>query len=607
MPMDIKRLLSKKGWTGEETGRALILNLINEYRQSMEGSRDPKPLFPREKITEMLHGFRASRADIEAYNRFINLQNWIMQYQAVANANLQRFNSCFNEFVSIHNAAESAENEYRYIERLPRIITAKQYEELKARRIEETLDLEGDGTDAIGDSVFSLIIRAVEYYALELEEKPKAANPLKAIKKRYSAKAVENRAYILGYNKEMGEGYYILPDGTRSDEADRETWKARRLHYSPDMQRLQAEAKEGYTGQPGSLSFERMTKEARAAHMGEPKPEEWRSATTWHTYEEAPEGLTKWELIRADAEGDAYFSEYIPALTGEEITPEAFIADAEAFKKEFPELVEAIFKALDAMGYTYGEEGAEKPLSSIPVSEWETTVFTWRELYNASFPGFRAWVESDSNIFEGDNRALLNGIAVLRPSDVYRNPNDKRYYSAAIDENGDFKEPEGQALFSHMFGLDAYTPANPESGDNIDKVERNRATLEESLRFVVGYDVALELIAEEIGIPDFTIFKAYGARCLERVKALNGLFDLLYTNIEEIDYRDKERKAAKLQALRDVFYPIDVDALTVSEERKKKAAQMLEGLEAFGEGKTGTSPGWNFIALLTGLEGGAEE
>lgn len=604
--MDIKRLLSKKGWTGEETGKALILDLINSYKQTLAGSRDPKPLFPPEKITQMLHGFRASRADIEAYNRYINLQNWIMQYQAVANANLQRFNSCFNEFVSIHTAAESAENEYRFIERLPRIITQKQYEELKAKRIEEQLDPKGDGTDAIGDNVFSLILRLIEYYARELETNPKAANPLKAIKKRYSSKAVDNHAYIIGYNKEMGEGYSQLPDGTRSDEVDTETWQARLLHYSPDLQRLKAEAEEGYAGQPGSLSYERLTKEARAAHMGEPKPDEGRSAAIWHVYEEAPEGLTKWELIRADAEGDAYFSEYIPALTGEEITPEAFIADAEAFKKEFPELVEAAFKALDAMGYTYGEEGAEKPLSSIPVSEWETTVFSWRELYNADFPGFRKEIESDYSVFDGDKRALLNGVAVLRPSDFLLKPINGRT-CAAIDENGYFKEPEGEALYSNLFGLNAYLPDNPESGDNIDRVERNRATLEESLHFIIGYDAALELIAKEIGIPDFTIFRADGERCLSRTEALNGLFDLLYTHIDEIAYRDKERKAAKLQALRDVFYPIDTKAFTISEARKKKAAEMLEGLQAFGDGRGGNSPGFDFLMLLTGMEGGGDE
>ena len=603
--MDVKRLLSKKGWTGEETGKALILDLIDSYKRTLAGERDPKPLFPREKITAMLHGFRASRTDIEAYNRYINLQNWIMQYQAVANANLQRFNSCFNEFISIHNAAESAENEYRFIERLPRIITQKQYEELKAKRIEEQLDPEGDGTDAIGDNVFALILRLIEYYARELEAKPKAANPLKAIKKKYSGRPVENRAYILGYNKETGAGYYTLPDGTRSDEVEDSVWQERLLHYSPDLQRLKAEAEEGYAYQEGSLSYERITKEARAAHMGEPKPEEGRGATVWHMYEEAPEGLDKWELIRADAEGDAYFSEYIPALTGE-ATPEAFIADAEAFKKEFPELVEAIFKALDAMGYTYGEEGAEKPLSSIPVEEWETTVFTWRELYNASFPGFREEIESDFQIFNGDKRALVNGVAVIRPSDFLLKPINGRT-CAAIDENGYFVEPDGETLFSNLFGLNAYLPDNPESGDNIDRIERNRATLEESIRFLIGYDTALELIADEIGIPEFTIFKADGERCLSRTKALNGLFDLLYTHIDGIAYRDKERKAAKLQALRDVFYPIDTDAFKVSEGRRKKAAEMLEGLQAFGDGKTGNSPGFDFLMLLTGLEGGGDE
>ena len=280
--MDVKRLLRKRGWTGEETGKALILFMINDYKQILSGNTNTKPLFPPEKIRTMLHGFRTSQADIEAYNRYINLQNWTKQYQAVANAYFQRFQRCANEFIRIHNAVEDAEKVNSYIDRLPRIVTQKQYDELKAKRIAEQLDPNGDGTDVIGNNVFSLIIRLIYHYAWELEMKPKAANPLKAIKKLYSKRPVENKAYILGYNK--------------------------------------ANAKEGCIG--------------------------------------PPEGLTKWELIRADAKADAHFSEYIPALTGEEIAPEVFIADAEAFKKEFPELVEAAFKVLDAMGYTYEEEGA---------------------------------------------------------------------------------------------------------------------------------------------------------------------------------------------------------------------------------------------------------
>lgn len=603
MAFDINRLLKKRGWTGEETGKALIFSLINDYKQTLAGSTDPKPLFPSERIREMLHGFRASASDIEDYNRYIELQNWIKQYQAVANAYFQRFQSSINEFIAVVRAAETAESEYRYIERLPRIMTQKQYDALKAKRIEETLDPDGDGTDAIGDSLLYLIFRAVDYFALQLEREPKKANPLKAVKKRYQKQPETNPAIIAVWNRENSEGYYQLPDGTRSDEVSKEEWEKRLLHFSPDMQRLQAEAEEGLTGLPGSLSYERLTKEARAAHMGEEPPEKGKSAATWHTYEEAPEGLTKWDIIEAHASGAVFFSEYYPSTESDTATPEDYIADATAFKKEFPELVDAILKALDAMGYTYGEE--DRPLSAIPVEEWETTVISWRELYNASFPGFREWVEADTNIFNGDKRALMNGIAILRASDLLKGVQGRR--SLAIDEEGNYIEPDGSTAYSDLFGLEKYTPANPESGDSINDIEENRKALEESLHWLIGYDTALQLIAEEIGIADFTIFSVDIERCLTRTEAVNNLFDMLYQDIAAIDYADKEKKAAKLEALRDVFYPLKTDELAISDGRRKQAAKMLEGLEAFSTRKGGHAPGWDFLALLTGLEGGGAE
>lgn len=603
MAFDINRLLKKKGWTGEETGKALIYSLVNDYKQTLAGSTDPKPLFPSERIREMLHGFRASASDIETYNRYIELQNWIKQYQAVANAYFQRFQSSINEFIAVVRSAETAESEYRYIERLPRIMTQKQYDALKAKRIEETLDPDGDGTDAIGDSLLYLIFRAVDYFALQLEREPKKANPLKAVKKRYQKQPETNPAIIAVWMKEQSEGYYQLPDGTRSDEVSKEEWQERFLYFSPDMQRLLAEAEEGLTGLPGSLSYERLTKEARAAHMGEEPPEKGKSAATWHTYERAPEGLTKWDIIEAHASGEIFFSEYYPSTESDTATPEDYIADATAFKKEFPELVDAILKALDAMGYTYGEEG--RPLSAIPVEEWETTVTSWRELYNASFPGFREWVEADTNIFNGDKRALMNGIAILRASDLLKGVQGRR--SLAIDEEGNYIEPDGSTAYSDLFGLEKYTPANPESGDSINDIEENRKALEESLHWLIGYDTALQLIAEEIGIADFTIFSVDIERCLTRTEAVNNLFDMLYQNIAAIDYADKEKKAAKLEALRDVFYPLKTDELAISDGRRKQAAKMLEGLEAFSTRKGGHAPGWDFLALLTGLEGGGAE
>lgn len=525
--MDVKRLFSKKSWTGEETGKLLIYELIYNYKQSAAGIPRPKPLFTREKLAEMLYSFRDSKTDIEAYNRYVNLQNWIMQYQAVANSYLQRFQSCVNEFISIHNAAESAENEYRYIEQLPRIVTQKQYEELKARRIEETLDPKGDGSDAIGENLFALLVRIIEYYGHELEENPGKPNPLKAIKKRYQKEPIKDKRIIHAY-----------------------------------------------------------------------------SQAARHLYEDAPGGLSKWDVISFCIDGDKAalglgvlpcFAMFFPCIEGVYTSPAEFTEQAAAFNAEFPELLKAAQTALDAVGL------ADEPLSSVPIDKWADIVFSWRELYNADFPGFRKEIESDYNIFDGDKRALLNGVAVLRPSDFLRQPR-----SASIDEEGHYTEPKENNLYSNLFGLNAYLPDNPESGDNIDRIERTRADLVQSLRFLIGYDTALELIAAEIKLPEFTLFNARSKHSIDRTEALNSLFDVLYTHIAGIDYQDKDRKAAKLQALRDVFYPVDTAALTISGSRKQQAAAMLEGLGAFGEGKSGNSPGWDFLGLLTQEGGGAE-
>lgn len=601
MAFDINRILKKKQWTGEETGKALIYSLVNDYKYLLAGNTNPKPLFPSERIRDMLHGFRPSTSDIEDYNRYIELRNWIKQYQAVANAHFQRFQSAINEFIAVVKAAGAAESEYRYIERLPRIVTQKQYDALKAKRIEETLN--PDGKDGIGDSLFYLIFRATGYYALQLENEPKKANPLKAVKKLYQKQPEANPTIIAVWNKEAGEGYYQLPDGTRSDKVSKEEWINKLLQLRPDMKRIVEEGAAGLTGLPGSLSYEIITKHARAAHMGTEPPKEAEEDTTapvWHVYEEAPTGLTKWDIIEAHAKGGISLSEYYPATESDTATDEETIVEIEAFKKEFPELVEAILKALDAMGYSYGAEG--RPLSSIPVKEWPTTVIPWRKLYNASFPGFREWVEADTNIFEGDKRALTNGIAILRASEL-----EARHHCLSIDKEGYYKEPDGKTAYSDLFGLEKYTPENPESGDEINFIEDSRKALEESLRWLIGYDTALDLIAAEIGIPDFTIFRVDVERCLSRTEALNRSFDRLYQHIDTIDYADKEKKAAKLEALRDVFYPLKTDELAISDRRRKQAAKMLEGLEAFSTKKGGHAPGWDFLALLTGMERGGEK
>lgn len=548
--MNEQQLLKKRKWTGAETGKALIFDLINSYKYG--GER--KPVFGGERIGRMIDNFRTDRVQAIEYDSYLKLHSWIAQYQAVANAHLQRFNHKYAELVNIHHMAECAENEYRYIEQLPFILTQKQYDELKAKRTEEMLSTPAKET------IFSLIIRAMLYYGRELEKNPKKANPLKAIKKEYMDQPIKEERLL-----EVCKG----------------------LEEAPEPGTIQA-------------SFQHLL-DASQHFTGELK---------------IP--ATKWELVEYCVKGDASTlmgnlpatARIFPAVLGgnwkgKRATHKDQQEQIKAFNDELPELVRAVLKALDEIKFIPGgtAEESSKPFvfSAVPLEQWDTTRFTWRELYDGGFLGFREIIESDFAVFGENPRALINGIAIVRPSNFMQNGLNV----SMIDSDGNYKEPDMDQFYSKSYGLYAYLPENKESGDNIDAVTQTREELTESLRFLLAYDKSLELIADEIGIPDFTIFNARSSNCLKKTEELNGLYQELYAHIAGIDYTRPEMKLAKLQAIEDVFPPFDIASFDIPEERIKEAAQMLEGLEAFKYGRAGTSSGYNFLETLQ--EGGKDE
>ena len=129
--MDIQKFLNKKTWTGEEVGKVLIYNLMHTYDQSLAGNVNPKTLFLPEQMTKMLSSI-TDRTDILHYNRFLGLQHWISQTQAVANAYYQRLQGEINAIVGIVTTAKAVEIESEYIQRLPALMTQKQYDDFKA-------------------------------------------------------------------------------------------------------------------------------------------------------------------------------------------------------------------------------------------------------------------------------------------------------------------------------------------------------------------------------------------------------------------------------------------------------------------------------------------
>lgn len=97
------------------------------------------------------------------------------------------------------------------------------------------------------------------------------------------------------------------------------------------------------------------------------------------------------------------------------------------------------------------------------------------------------------------------------------------------------------------------------------RVEDERATLE-SVYYLLGYNKALELIAEKYKVEEVLVAKMHKGM-IDELNAFNRLTISLYTQIKETHYEDKELQEKKLKVLKDILYPIDDSFLVIPEER----------------------------------------
>ena len=572
---DIKRLLNKKGWTGRELGILELTNMAVMFKQALEG-KEPQPIIATGQFQKMINGI-TDRSQGQIYNGYISIHEWLSLKYNIAQTQLQQAQLQFRTLEGFISQAIFAEDVYSYVEQLPAIITQKQYDETKAARIEAYLKDE-DGQE-LYSNVFNLVDRYIVYYIHLLQKEPKKTNPLKALRKKYLSQPVKSKLILSRYNKVMGEGYYTLEDGRRSDEMTSEEWQEAiatpAMKESLRTMRAEDGAGNEYTQ---AIAAQRLIERAKVIFEGGTEEDADKAQhkadyerglaipCEWHYYEEPPKDLTKWDILEQEL-----LLEFYPADldgSGDEYSEGNFTASMEDFVAEYKELVAVALKEIDSQ-YFKNERG----LSELPIKEWGTTLFDYRQLYNKDFYGFRGEAEADITVFDGDKRALFNGIAVLRASDLL----DR---SPRIDERGYYVEPEIKHTLS-CFSLEAFFPEAEDYADNIDIVENARETLLDSYYFLMGYNYTLDMIARYYDVSELSVFKADLAGLSTKIEALNTLVPMLYKRIKDTDYKDKALRENKLQVLKDIFPPIEYKALEIPAENITEAEELLEDFKAF--------------------------
>lgn len=555
--LNIDRLLKKKGWTGEELGRLELANTLNMFSQSLQGIQEPVPIVSKADFRKMLDTI-TDPIEGRIYNGYISIHEWFSTACSYAAANEQQAHLNFNELMTTITNAITAESVYKYVSELPLIMTEKQYKQTVEQRTEEILAKDGE----TAFNLFNLLVEALDYYIRQLQKKPRKANPLKPLKKKLEAEKVTDPLILTKYNKVMEYGCLETPDGKRSDKLSSEEWAKALMPdnrpYNPEAEKERRILTHAHFMYTEGMSFEEADSAVYKASVERGETIE----PTFRYYPEPPEDLNKWEILET---GD--LGEYYVSLWGEEREglsyEESIVADAKDFIKEYPTVVKALLEDMEQ--YIEG-------VSSIPVEEWGNQLYSWRDLYRVNAYGFREMYTDDIAIFDGNRRAQLNGIAILKPNSIGCTRIDR--------ETGFYKAPDIRNIL-YSISLEQYFTDAEGYAESLEKLERAKKLLLDSLYFLKGYNLALDLIADRFKLEELEVAKLSTDNLEERIQALNSSIELLYKRIKETDYEDEELKAKKLEVLKDVFTPISLDGLEIPEEKIEKAKADMEDFKAF--------------------------
>jgi len=574
---NLKRLLNKKGWTGRELGILEVSNMAIMFREALAG-QEPKGIVSQQQLQKMINSIK-EREQGAVYNGYISIHEWLSVKYNASQAQFQQAQLQFRTIERYLTQAILSEDIYQYIEQLPAIMTQKQLDELKAERLEAYFK-DTDGGE-LESNVFNLVERAISFYLRKLHEEPKKANPLKAIRKKYISQPVKSKLILSRYNGIVGNGYYLLEDGSgrRSDQMTSEEWRdavkdvceeiRESTEYTADEKRLiirDIVVARAIT--KAKAIFDGATEQEADAIQNEVDQQNgFSKKCSWHTYEEPPQDLTKWDIIEQELLLELYPADIDGS--GDEYSESNFTASMQDFVEEFGELVKAMLADMDKNYFS----GDEVQAAALPLEEWGTTTIRWRRLYELDFYGEQAAATADMQTFSGNRRALLNGIAIVRASDVLNK-------SRLIDERGYYREPDIHSSLSN-YSLEAFFPEADDYAENTETVEEARETMLECLYFLRGYNIAIDMIAKYFDIPDIAVFKASVETVEEQLDAINALVPILYRRIKDTDYKDKELQARKLEVLKDFFGVIDYQAVTIPEENIQEARELLVGFQAF--------------------------
>lgn len=609
---NIDRLLAKKGWSGEEVGKALLASVIHDAKHL--GEPNHKPLFSQEDFNRMESSLK-TEYDYTVYGIYRDLYSAIVDSYNSAQGMFQqfyngyaRYSNSLNECIHADEALKHAEDGH------PLILTQSQYNRY--------MKIARDQRAGIKESFISLLFSLLGDFVADSSTAPEEIREqIEATKKEPAT----NQRILSSYNRNSGEGYYQLPDGRRSDKLSPEEWHnavfddvtQQRIDYqtlayqllyygtpaikalyrertggeleiSAEDEPLYLQAIEDYLGVAENINKQ---------HRAEGTAPLWRDTLqliekliegennlpVWHYYDSPPE-LTKYDILTDSIE------EYNGEITGDGTHAREYYKE---FKADYP----ALSSALEA----YIKETVE-PLRNYKPTQYYKEAITWGELAELGIAKYKDLVENPAHL-EGDIGEIIDqeaegetqaeqfnayrkcmrsqaGIAILR------NPRADQ-----MDINGDYKEPKSP--LSYFDNIDTVAESDV-AREAITAYQEN--LLKPALRFIYSHNALMLILGDIYDIQDMEIMQIATSSYERQIEAFNHLIYVFYGTV----YGDTEEVERKRKLIKEVFTPIDIAELKPTEEAKKAVADTLK---SYGLTATARKNLKNFDAIIAQLSG----
>lgn len=584
----LDKLLKKKGWTGKEVGQLLIASMLNDIKQLGQGEKTP--LFSQADFEKMESSLN-SDFDYLSYGVYRELYSSIIDSFNRGQGLCQQFYNGFSRLYLMLREVQTADNAQKAYDDTPLIMTESQYKRLEAEAVQT---LKGRK-----ESYYSLLFYILEKF---LDAGDEAPEPIRTAIEATKEIPAEKITFSRSYNEQMGEGYYSLPDGRRSDQMTSEEWqktleeeflRTHKLTINGEPASTEETIRE-YNRDRLIKSYELFFKGAKAIrefvlertgkeldgtdeeieealndiilndtidYVGKarynPNAEKIAEAlgfstpTEWHTYEELPEGLTAYDLLDLITDSSRY----------EETDKKKHL---KAFKTEYKEL----YTALNA----YIEENVPKARGLKPNQLYKDIV-SWGELADAGIIGYSSLIQPDDREIvqiwtEGEDttenkskrlRTGLRGIAILRNPASYQ-----------TDENGDYIEKKSPLqFFQSLYTLEGDGDKIAEINSYIDNL------IYPALSYLYAFNSLMGIIGKVYDLPELEEVARYDTRPFEsKMSGFNGMLYFFYHDV----YGNEEEKQRKRAIIKEIFRPLEADTLKPSQEAIEEVTAELTKL-----------------------------